>query len=261
VVRLAFATGTRAIFSPRPDLGALAQYAQRAHDARDALFMTFAFGMDVQFQEAYRTGRAPLRYALMEAMSGPTRTAAQKAANEAAIIALRRLPANKFAVGAFLKTGAFDRWLAERLSGLNRNVRYVHTKYLMTDPLGPDPLVITGSANFSRASTTGNDENMLVIRGDARVADIYLGEFMRMYNHFAFREWLARRGTAGTTGTTAAGTTAADPALYLDENDRWWQRYFGDGFAARQRRYFVGSPPLEAPPAPSPVPSPAPPPA
>jgi hypothetical protein len=29
---------------------------------------------------------------------------------------------------------------------------------------------------------------MLIIRGDMRVADIYLGEFMRMYRHFAFRD-------------------------------------------------------------------------
>jgi hypothetical protein len=60
--------------------------------------MTFAFGMNVRFQDAYRNGNAKLRYALMEAMSGPTRTKEQKAANEAAIIALRRMPENKFAI-------------------------------------------------------------------------------------------------------------------------------------------------------------------
>ena len=39
------------------------------------------------------------------------------------------------------------------------------------------PIVVTGSANFSNASCVDNDENMLVIRGDKRVADVYLGEF------------------------------------------------------------------------------------
>jgi hypothetical protein len=29
---------------------------------------------------------------------------------------------------------------------------------------------------------------MLVIRNDTRVADIYVGEFMRLYSHYAFRE-------------------------------------------------------------------------
>jgi len=32
---------------------------------------------------------------------------------------------------------------------------------------------------------------MLVIRGDARVADIYVTEFMRMYRHYVFWEWAA----------------------------------------------------------------------
>ena len=38
---------------------------------------------------------------------------------------------------------------------------YVHSKFLMMDPLGDDPIVVTGSANFSDASTNSNDENML----------------------------------------------------------------------------------------------------
>jgi len=39
----------------------------------------------------------------------------------------------------------------------------------------------------SAASTTDNDDNMIIVRGNKRVADIYLGEFMRLYTHFSFR--------------------------------------------------------------------------
>jgi phosphatidylserine/phosphatidylglycerophosphate/cardiolipin synthase-like enzyme len=49
-------------------------------------------------------------------------------------------------------------------------------------------VIVTGSANFSEASTRTNDENMLVIKDSRRVADIYLGEYMRLYSHYAFRE-------------------------------------------------------------------------
>jgi hypothetical protein len=31
---------------------------------------------------------------------------------------------------------------------------------------------------------------MLIIRGDTRVADIFLGEFMRLFNHFQVRNML-----------------------------------------------------------------------
>ena len=64
--------------------------------------------------------------------------------------------------------------LAERLTGLN-TYRYVRPhKYVFVDPLRDDPSSQAGSANFSEPSTKENDENMLVIRGDTRVADVYL---------------------------------------------------------------------------------------
>lgn len=216
------------IFSPRDTLAALDWYAEQAKGSNDALFMTFAFGMNKRFQDAYRNGNAKLRYALMEAMSGPTRTKEQKAANEAAIIALRRMPQNKFAIGSRLGKGAFNHWLVERLTGLNVHVRYLHTKYMLVDPLGANPLVVSGSANFSEASTTDNDENMLIIRGNSRVADIYLGEFMRLYRHFAFRDWLTQHPEADEVQVG-----------HLDETDQWWKRYFGDSFESRQRSYFA----------------------
>jgi phosphatidylserine/phosphatidylglycerophosphate/cardiolipin synthase-like enzyme len=221
--------GTTTIFSPRTDLRALEWYAQRAKESNNALFMTFAFGMHDLFQDAYKNGTARLRYALMEKMSGPTKTDAQRRANEAKIIALRKMEENKFAIGAHLTDGAFDEWLAERLSGLNTHVRYLHTKYMLVDPLGNDPLVVSGSANFSEASTEDNDENMLIIRGDTRVADIYLGEFMRLYNHFAFRDWLSNHPDPKNAEVS-----------HLDETDKWWKTYFGTSFTSRQREYFAG---------------------
>ena len=87
------------IFSPRYILKALDWYAEQARGANDALFMTFAFGMNQRFQDAYRNGTAKLRYALMESMSGPTRTKEQRLANDAAIIKLRKMKENKLAIG------------------------------------------------------------------------------------------------------------------------------------------------------------------
>ena len=222
--------GTIPIFSPRDDLSSLEWYARQAKEGNGALFMTFAFGMHGLFQDAYRDGKAKLRYALMEKMSGPTKTQEQRKANEAKIISLRKLEENKFAIGSQLREGAFGRWLTERLTGLNVHVRYLHTKYLLVDPLGPNPLVVSGSANFSKASTEDNDENMLIIRGDERVADIYLGEFMRLYRHFAFRDWLSSQPK----------NKKKMEVSHLDEKDKWWKGYFGNSFASRQREYFAG---------------------
>jgi hypothetical protein len=49
------------IFSPRDTLKALDWYAEQARGANDALFMTFAFGMNKRFQDAYRNGNAKLQ--------------------------------------------------------------------------------------------------------------------------------------------------------------------------------------------------------
>ncbi len=76
----------------------------------------------------------------------------------------------------------------------------MHCKFLLHDPLGADPIVVTGSANFSEASTTGNDENMVIVRGDRRVADIYFTEFNRLFNHYYFRAVVERTRTGRRPG-------------------------------------------------------------
>lgn len=222
--------GTTCVFSPQSDRSALDWYAQLAREADGGLFMTFAFGMGAPFKESFRNGRAPLRYALMDKLLPSGTRKANRAAAEAEMLQLRRRVENRVAVGNRIATNRFDRWVKEKLTGLNTHVQYVHTKFMLLDPLGRHPVVITGSANFSEASTVANDENMLLIHGDRRVADIYLGEYMRLWNHYAFREWVA----AGAPG-------APLEFRHLDVDDQWWKQYFGNTARSRQRAYFAGA--------------------
>jgi phosphatidylserine/phosphatidylglycerophosphate/cardiolipin synthase-like enzyme len=225
--------GSTVWFSPQRTSAALRWYEDRARTAPRALFMTFAFGMGEGFRRAYAEGEAGLRYALLERLIASGVRADRRAEAEAEMNALRAQVANRFAVGNLIATNSLDRWVRERLTGLNTFVSYVHTKFMLVDPLSDDPLVVTGSANFSEASTTANDENMLLIRGNRRVADIYLGEYMRLWNHFAFREWVAE--TRGRSDGPHRRTFK-----WLDVTDAWWRGYFGDSARSRQRRYFSG---------------------
>jgi phosphatidylserine/phosphatidylglycerophosphate/cardiolipin synthase-like enzyme len=219
------AEGTSVIFSPRASLEMLDWYAQLAGAAREGLFMTFAFGMNDRFKSAYQHGKAPFRIALFESLIRAMKEGPQKQAELARMQALRNLPENTFAVGELIRTNALDGWVKERLTGLSRNVRYIHNKFMLIDPLSDDPIVVAGSANFSVASTTENDENMLVVRGNTRVADIYLGEFMRLYTHHAFRESLKWR-------------KPGDPVKPLATDD-WWSDYFGETPRSVRRRFFA----------------------
>ena len=86
---------------------------------------------------------------------------------------------------------------------------------MLIDPLGLSPLVVTGSANFSCASVKNNDENMLFIAGDSRVADIYFTEFWRLFRHWRFRHAVAERSwersqhVPNTCAVRTAETTSA----------------------------------------------------
>lgn len=221
--------GTTVIFSPRGSLDVLEWYAARAMAAKDALFMTFAFGMHPLFQDVYANGSARLRFALMEKEVGTVQDPVKRAALMQRMRTLRLMEANLFGIGSHLREDKLGTWLAERLTELNSHVRYVHNKFMLIDPLGDDPIVVSGSANFSDASTQKNDENMLITRGDTRVADIYLCEFMRLYNHHAFRDFLTRsRGPV--------------PTLNHLRTDDWWRAHYGDADRSRRRTYFAGIP-------------------
>ena len=96
---------------------------------------------------------------------------------------------------------------------------------MLIDPLSSAPLVVTGSANFSRNSSLNNDENQLVITQQPAVVDVYLGEFMRLYEHYRFR-FLLKRTT----------NTPADRFLFID--DSWTNKYFTDGVEQQDRQIF-----------------------
>jgi len=109
---------------------------------------------------------------------------------------------------------------------------------MLIDPLSDEPTVITGSANFSEPSTDENDENMLVISGDKRVADIYLGEFMRVFTHFYFR---GKAGVPNGVATPAPGTTwpATIQKRHLREDDSWAKRFYQPGSPREKERNLI----------------------
>ncbi len=230
-------TVTNPVFSPRgTDLDALTWYAAIAGGAERGLFMTFPFGMHESFKEIYRKDDAVLRMALLDKAYGSPKT---KERDEKDLQLIRNRPNVVLAIGNRIITDSFDRWLAE-LDKITRGVHvyWVHTKYMLVDPLGPAPTVVTGSANFSKASTETNDENMLVIRGDKRIADIYFSEFLRLYSHYAYREavkiYVEKKKKA---------TPEEWKPQYLYETDDWMAQYFdpADGSARYARRvYFAG---------------------
>lgn len=232
--------GTTAIFSPRKtDLDVLSWYKKLAGEAKGGLFMTFAFGMHQNFRDVFDAEDQILKMALMEkTFSSPK----SKEKDEVAISKIRSRSNVVVAVGNRIKTNSFDRWLAEMDRIIpSLHVYWIHTKYMLIDPLGDQPIVVGGSANFSKASSCDNDENMLIIKGDKRIADIYFGEYMRLFNHYSFRESVKRH----LEKEKIEGKKEEWKPQFLDDTDSWMKDYFNetnDKTARRLRRiYFSGN--------------------
>jgi phosphatidylserine/phosphatidylglycerophosphate/cardiolipin synthase-like enzyme len=208
------AAGVAPIFSPRTNLDLVDWYAAQVARAKDSFFMTAAFGMHPKIAAALAPESDVLRYLVLEK-------------EDDGEVRFDQDHDVKKAVGSFLRSGILDRWTKERLTGLNHNVLFSHTKYMLIDPLGDDPLVISGSGNFSDPSVNKNDENMLVIQGDTRVADIYLGEFMRVFNHFYFRYLKQKLHSEDKR------------SAFLIPDDSWVHRYYNPTTPSfRQRLLF-----------------------
>jgi hypothetical protein len=105
---------------------------------------------------------------------------------------------------------------------------HIHSKIILADPFGPDPVLITGSANFSTNSTVSNDSNVLVFRGDTAVADVYVADFMRMFEHYWFRSRKDEK-------------LEANQVFALKDTDGWSEKYFIPGSREqRDRLAFLG---------------------
>jgi phosphatidylserine/phosphatidylglycerophosphate/cardiolipin synthase-like enzyme len=103
---------------------------------------------------------------------------------------------------------AFGAWEAE----LNKaGFAIIHDKILVIDPFSENCVVVTGSHNLGYRASHNNDENMVVVRGHRSLAEAYACHVLDVYDHYAWRWWLAK-----------------DPSTFgkpLDETDAWQDRY------------------------------------
>jgi phosphatidylserine/phosphatidylglycerophosphate/cardiolipin synthase-like enzyme len=89
----------------------------------------------------------------------------------------------------------------------------VHSKVLVIDPLSDDPVVVTGSHNFSASASGKNDENLVIIRSQKKLAAAYATYVMSVYQHYRYRSYVREMLAQGKT-----------PWSYLDDDDQWLKK-------------------------------------
>lgn len=221
--------GVTPVFSPRAGADLLKLYADMLDRAETCACITLAFGISDAFKGvlADNTADNHIVFMLLEKRDRPDPRSKKP------FIPINAGNNVYQAWGAYIEDPVYQ-WAREtnaQVLGLNQHVSYVHSKFLLKDPLGDDPIVVTGSANFSKASVNDNDENMLFVRGDRRAADIYFTEFNRLFNHYYFRavhDAVHENGRSDDEGT-----------LFLAENANAWLRKYKPGsLKAKRLRLF-----------------------
>jgi PLD-like domain len=216
------ANGTYYIMSPRQDEAAMDVYARLLEKTKDAAFVTQAFTIHKKFVEVLGRDLDQMRFVLLDKFDSRFTSDYEKVDEDYDV---------ELAVGSYLPKGAYQRWVKEKANDLGQHVRFMHLKVILIDPVGNEPVLLTGSANFSKASTVNNDENTLIIKGDTDIADIYLGELSRLFNHHYFRHIsnLLNDADPNTDNKIALlGETAAD----------WVTKYDKPGTIKYKKRHY-----------------------
>src|SRR5262249_48443846 len=211
--------GTTCVFSPRsaPDLAHW--YAEQISMGRAAICLALTSEGNALSKTVLEGDHPVLRYALCANTT------------DGLVTLQKRGPEHQLAISTKLEKGALKQWLrANSDAGKHRDVRLSYPNYLLIDPLGTDPMVVVGSTSFGERSTKWAEGNILVIRGDTRVADIYLGDFMTLFNDCYSRYYMEHLGNK-------------HKPLFLRSDDSWSRAYFVPGSLKHNERvYFSGSP-------------------
>jgi phosphatidylserine/phosphatidylglycerophosphate/cardiolipin synthase-like enzyme len=85
----------------------------------------------------------------------------------------------------------------------------IHHKFIVIDGETGHPVIFSGSANMSQNSVHKNDEALLEITGTPRLGQLYLAEFIRLYENY--------RARAKLSGASA---------LALAKDSSWCRKYF-----------------------------------
>ncbi len=118
----------------------------------------------------------------------------------------------------------FHDWAQELLGA---SMVMIHSKCIVIDPFGAHPVVMTGSHNLGPKASQMNDDNLVIIEGDAALAQAYAVNIIAIYQEYRFREYVTKN--------------AASPNAWhgLEDNDTWQQGHLS-GDAEGELQFWLG---------------------
>jgi PLD-like domain len=87
----------------------------------------------------------------------------------------------------------------------------IHDKILVIDPFADDCVVVTGSHNLGHKASFDNDENLVIVQGNKKLAVAYATHVLDVYDHFSWRVQVKQRGAGNSDYWLSK-----EPAEWLD---------------------------------------------
>jgi phosphatidylserine/phosphatidylglycerophosphate/cardiolipin synthase-like enzyme len=228
--------------APPPDMDQLFSLMRKAHKMiLFAVFLPSKGGVHSVIEQAIELGLADTSLQVIGAISDPMAWGNWSAATP--IAGQPPAPGSPFilqqeGVSVVRATALTDKDIGRPLGNfvtkeiLTVGKAIIHDKIVVIDPLDEkDCVVAFGSHNMGFKASYSNDENLVIIRGNAPLAKAYATHVLDVFDHYRFRAAEAQRSAE----LKAAGQAADPNAGFLDTTDAWQ--------ATANRRissYFVG---------------------
>lgn len=98
----------------------------------------------------------------------------------------------------------------------------IHSKVVVVDPFGDNPVVITGSHNFSASASGKNDENFIIVKDDKELAEAYAVNIEAAYEHYVYRSFVEKTNGKPFNGLKDSDTWQAPKLKAVQQELEFW---------------------------------------
>jgi phosphatidylserine/phosphatidylglycerophosphate/cardiolipin synthase-like enzyme len=114
------------------------------------------------------------------------------------------------------------------------NMVMIHSKVVLIDPFGKNPILMTGSHNMGPKASTSNDDNMVIIENAPGLAAEYAVNIMGVYGHY---KWLYNEYLQTQKDDKAA--KKGSPQYDGNMDDDTWQDWYSSGPNLREIEFWL----------------------
>ena len=131
------------------------------------------------------------------------------------------------------------------------NMVMIHSKVIVIDPFGDNPVVMTGSHNMGPKASQMNDDNLVIIRNAPGLAAEYAVNILGVYGHYKwlYNAWKQGGSAAPAKAASAAPAKAAKavpapvaPTYDGNADSDQWQTWESTGANLQQLQFMMGLP-------------------